>query len=315
MATYNGAKYLRQQLESLVAQTCAPDQLVICDDGSTDGTMDILYEFRQSAPFEVQIVRNCENLGYVRNFEKALSLCSRDIIFLSDQDDLWFPTKLEIMSERMEEDPALQVLQCDMVLTDADLNPSPYTQLGNIRAAGVSSDAFVTGCGTALRREWLAVCFPFPYELCGHDNWIHRLAVALQTRGLIEAPLQHFRRHGNNTSSWIVSNPSSIGPLDLLRQSGLHDVTEGWRREIDRIAATADRIGERMEALGRMGLYDRVPVAVAGLRAEISDRERRLLISRQSRLVRIPMVFEFWWSGGYRRFSNWRSAIKDIIRP
>ncbi len=88
MCTYNGARFLPEQLASFAAQERLPDELVVCDDGSTDATMEILQDFAATALFEVRVERNPQNLGFVRNFEKTLSLCTGDIVFLSDQDDV-----------------------------------------------------------------------------------------------------------------------------------------------------------------------------------------------------------------------------------
>jgi len=88
LCTYNGELYLREQLESILKQTFPPDEIIICDDGSTDTTIKILEEFRRKSFIPVKVYYNKENLGVSKNFEKAISLCSGDIIFLSDQDDV-----------------------------------------------------------------------------------------------------------------------------------------------------------------------------------------------------------------------------------
>ena len=94
MATYNGERYVREQLESLSAQTRLPDELVVTDDGSTDGTLEILRAFARAAPFPVRVYPGERNLGYTRNFLKAARLCTGDWIAFCDQDDVWLPEKL-----------------------------------------------------------------------------------------------------------------------------------------------------------------------------------------------------------------------------
>jgi len=89
LCTYNGERFLSQQLASLAAQTVLPDELVVCDDASTDASMRVVEDFAKNAPFSVRIFRNPNNLGYVKNFEQAIGLCSKEIIFLCDQDDDW----------------------------------------------------------------------------------------------------------------------------------------------------------------------------------------------------------------------------------
>src|ERR1017187_10286490 len=93
MATYNGEKFLSKQLESFSCQTLMPDELVVCDDGSRDGTLAILEAYAAEAQFPVRIIKNDTNLGYSANFAKATSLCKGEIILFSDQDDIWFDDK------------------------------------------------------------------------------------------------------------------------------------------------------------------------------------------------------------------------------
>ncbi|HEV2835287.1 MAG TPA: glycosyltransferase, partial [Pyrinomonadaceae bacterium] len=94
LGTYNGAVYLKEQLESIAAQTRTPDELVISDDQSTDDTLRLIEEFAATAGFPVPLSVNESNLGTAKNFEKAISLCRGDVILLSDQDDVWHSDKL-----------------------------------------------------------------------------------------------------------------------------------------------------------------------------------------------------------------------------
>src|ERR1700751_2230018 len=95
LCAYNSSRYGEEQLESIASQSRLPDEVVICDDDSVDDTPSILERFRKEAPFDVRIHRNETNLGVTRNFEKAIALCSGDIIALSDCDDVWRGDKLE----------------------------------------------------------------------------------------------------------------------------------------------------------------------------------------------------------------------------
>ncbi|WP_144281537.1 glycosyltransferase [Chryseobacterium echinoideorum] len=95
LCTYNGEKHLKEQIESILSQTLSANEIIICDDCSTDTTRDILAQYVLQYPDLIKIYHNSENLGYVKNFEKALSLCTKDIIFLCDQDDIWMEDKIE----------------------------------------------------------------------------------------------------------------------------------------------------------------------------------------------------------------------------
>src|SRR5580700_9119831 len=99
MATFNGARYLGDQLTSLASQTVKPLELVACDDGSTDETIALLQSFSASAPFTVRIIQNVNRLGYKQNFMKAASLCKGSLIAFCDQDDIWNDNKLHVVND------------------------------------------------------------------------------------------------------------------------------------------------------------------------------------------------------------------------
>ncbi|MCI5149054.1 MAG: glycosyltransferase family 2 protein [Candidatus Electrothrix sp. MAN1_4] len=314
MATYNGAQYLQEQLDSFLAQTRHPDELVVYDDCSSDRTVTILETFRKQAPFAVHIYRNEINIGYIKNFEKAISSCKGDIIFLSDQDDGWFPEKLYTMTEHFEKHPDHYVLLADMMLTDANLHPTPYTQLENILSLGNKPEAFVTGCGTAIRREWLELALPIPSDIAAHDNWLHRLASALGVRALYEKPLQYYRRHGENSSNWLASTVNRVTVLDDFLTHRFHDATASWMREKKCIMACYQRIEERTSILQKLGLLERQQESLQLLREKMKCFDRRIQNMSMNRFKRLPNILKLWIHGGYSHFSGWKSAIKDIVR-
>ncbi|HEY9906733.1 MAG TPA: glycosyltransferase, partial [Thermosynechococcaceae cyanobacterium] len=113
LCTYNGAPYILEQLESIEQQTWLPDEVIICDDVSQDNTVELIQEYTERSKLPIQLFRNPENLGYGKNFCKAMSLTKGDIIFLADQDDVWYPFKIERFIKELEQSPNLLVLQCD----------------------------------------------------------------------------------------------------------------------------------------------------------------------------------------------------------
>ena len=315
LATFNGAAYLQEQLDSFGRQTRLPDELVVCDDQSTDDTLEILRKFRQSAGFEVRIHGSTSRLGYIRNFERALLACSGDIIFLSDQDDVWFDGKLAAMSAILAQDATLQVLLADMVLTDGQLRPTRYTQHGNILDAGMPESSFVAGCGTALKRGWLDLALPLVADVAAHDNWIHRLAIALDVRRILRVPQQFYRRHEDNASASRTSNPEKITAVRSALRHGLDDATTAWTQELARVLATRDRIASAGAALENMGLLDRQAAALRTLESHASALSHRIRTCRTGRLRRVPEVLKMWVNGEYRYFAGGKSAIKDVLRP
>src|SRR5690349_17434303 len=113
LCTYNGGPFLAEQLASYVQQTRLPDELVVCDDCSSDNTMAILRDFAARAPFAVRLHQNAANLRSTRNFEQAIRLCTGDVIALSDQDDVWLPEKLERMERTLAADPEISLVFSD----------------------------------------------------------------------------------------------------------------------------------------------------------------------------------------------------------
>lgn len=314
MTTYNGARYLPEQLDSFLRQKQTPDEIVVCDDGSDDATLAILRKFRSDAPFEVRIEQNPTRLGYRKNFERALSLCSGDLIFLSDQDDYWFDTKLLEMTQVFLARPDIFVVHTDMVIADENLVPSRQTQLGNILALGSRAETYVSGCATALRREWLSVVLPIPAEAVGHDSWIHKLASILEVRALHLPPQQYYRRHGKNVSQWHASKAEKMNPFDSIKMYGLADKTAAWRRELNRTCWAKRRLQERTEVLETLGLLARQEIAIRRLDRRISALESRIQNNTQNRLKRFPKIMKLWLRGDYNDFSGWKSALKDIVR-
>ena len=126
MATYNGERYLREQLESVARQTLPPFELVVCDDGSADSTLRILDEFARSAPFPVHVHRNQRNLGYGDNFLRAISLCRGEWIALCDQDDVWLDHKLERCVEVLAGHSGVDLLSHSADQVDEELRPLPH---------------------------------------------------------------------------------------------------------------------------------------------------------------------------------------------
>lgn len=121
MCTFNGEKYIKEQIESIINQSLVPDEIIICDDCSKDNTVNIIKETLDNWSGKVYLVVNEKNLGYRKNFEKAISLCHGDIIFLSDQDDVWNKDKIEIIKTEIEKDKNILLAFHDVEIVDENL--------------------------------------------------------------------------------------------------------------------------------------------------------------------------------------------------
>lgn len=206
IAAYNGEKYIRRQIETILPQLSASDEIIVSDDGSSDATVEILESFESS---QIKIVHNQGRHGYTANYEHVLGYAKGDYIFLTDQDDEWHPDKLKRTLEELE--------TCDFVLSDAsvidadgnevsasffELRDSKRSFWGTVLKFGF------LGCCIAFRRKVLEKVLPFPenHVMCSHDNWITLVAMAYYRYRIIDDKLVRYRRHGKN-----VSNIDRIG--------------------------------------------------------------------------------------------------------
>lgn len=205
LATYNGEEFLCEQLESFTKQTILPDEVVIVDDGSTDYTLDIVDTFKKTAPFKVEVYSNKINLGYTQNFNKALQLCTNELIFLSDQDDVWFPEKIEYVKELANTYLDKEVFFTNAELADSKLQTNGLTTQGQTKSLGLDKHNLVIGCCIAVRKRFLDIIMPIPKDFQGHDSWIALLADFFNLRMIDDTVLQLYRRHDSNASNETFS--------------------------------------------------------------------------------------------------------------
>lgn len=222
MTTYNGERYLQQQLDSSASQIVLPDELVVCDDCSSDGTMRLLEAFAKTAPFEVRIYRNKKNLGYFRNFEKSSSLCTKDILFFCDQDDIWLPKKVGVVLKVFTESPEIGLIAHNMEHIDKLGNKigvpdwiqdvSWISRMKNIPEnsiyAFLATRSFSwSGCAMAYRRSWNQLLLPYPKNIRYHDQWVlHVLGICTPFEYITEALIQ-YRHHDKNAVDEMFSHP------------------------------------------------------------------------------------------------------------
>lgn len=312
MATFNGARFLQEQLDSFARQSLLPDELVVCDDGSTDATLAILAGFAATAPFVMRVCRNPQTLGFVRNFEKALTLCEGDLVYFSDQDDVWFSEKLAVMTAQMQCHPDWQVAVCDQRPTTADLTAAPHTRLENYRRFGSGALQLSAGCAMVLRQSFKAVVLPLPPECTSHDNWIHLLGRAYRVTGQIDTALQYHRQHGANVSTSPLSMPAGVGVTTLFRALARANPRLFWQKDAEMIAVAGDRIRLRHMQNAALGLDS--ARALSLVQRELAARQSRLRIIARARWMRLPAILTLWRRGGYGRNFGWRSAALDLMR-
>lgn len=315
MATYNGGLFLREQLMSFLAQTRLPEELVVCDDNSSDNTIQILKNFSSEASFRVRIHRNPHNLGYAQTFSKALELCRGDVIFLSDQDDFWFPEKIQRVTQRMEADEQLLLVINDAALTNEFLKPSGLTVVGQISNADLPLESFIVGSCSAISARLLQIVLPIPEQEAAHDSWIHRFANALDMRAVINEVLQYYRRHDSNTSQSIANMTAAINRWEITKCNITQDTRHWVSDHLKNMERCSMRLQTVIDENSELGLpQQRLETAVKRFEQERVAAQVRLYILEQPRLMRIFWATPFLLNGGYSRFSGWKSFLKDLIK-
>lgn len=201
MATYNGEKYIREQLLSILPQLNDNDEIIISDDHSTDKTIE---QIRILNDHRIKIYFNGKENGYTRNFENALEQSKGDIIFLSDQDDIWLDNKVKT---------SLQVLALnDFVVSDAtvvdnDLNilAGSNFKLRNVKHGFLSNlfrCRYIGACYAFKRKVMIkSLAFPKNFDYVPHDYWLYMVAITNYKVAVINKPLIKYRRHDLNTSN------------------------------------------------------------------------------------------------------------------
>jgi len=319
LCTHNGAEYVEQQVLSILGQKPAPDELVLGDDASIDGTVDIVSglvdEHRSSGgSIELVVLRHDPALGVVANFSDALQHARGDVIALSDQDDIWHPGKLAAAVAAFDADPALLLLHTDARLVDAGGAPLGMTVLEALettageRAGLERGDAFatllrrnlVTGATAVLRRELLALAVPFPSGWV-HDEWLAAIAAAAGTLRLLAEPLIDYRQHGSN----------QIG----ARRPGMRDrwakLRESREPRASRMVARSAALVDALERLGAAVPPEHLALARAALEHEM---RRRSLPG--TRIARIPGVIAAAARGDYARYSRGAiDVLRDLVQP
>ncbi len=202
MATYNGERFLHEQIDSILNQSLPPSELIIIDDCSKDGTLLILQDYATKHPI-VKIFSNETNIGFVKNFEKGISLSSGNYIALSDQDDIWVEDKLEKLFEGIGN--ALLIYSNSELVDEA--GNSLHKKMSDIKnQIGFNSSlmfvigSWAPGHAFLFKRALAEKCIPFP-SLVAHDFWLAFIATCYGPVKYLAEPLVLYRQHSSNTVS------------------------------------------------------------------------------------------------------------------
>jgi glycosyltransferase involved in cell wall biosynthesis len=312
MATYNGAAWLPEQLASLAAQDQPPDELVVCDDASTDNSPALVEAFAGRVPFAVHLIRNSCNRGSTASFARAIEHTRMDLIALCDQDDVWRRDKLRRMCSALADHPDCGAAVSDAQVVGPRLEPLPRSlwqrvgltptrqrllrkgQGGRVLAGG----NVVTGCTLVFRARFKGRILPMVDGIV-HDAWIAWLIAATGPLLAVPARLVQYRQH---TANQIGIPPRGVA---ALLRTGLPGSKASM---LESLACEADVVVERLVDLGLLtNEYRRLLAARA---AHLRFRARL----PSSHVARVPLIFARVMRGHYRRYSNGvGSALGDLM--
>jgi len=316
LCTYQGAQYLPQQLQSLLAQQRLPDEILVYDDASQDGTWELLLAFvdraaKQGVP--VCLHRNATNVGYVENFTQALRGANGELIFLCDQDDVWHADKIIRFAEEFDRRPNLLMLHSDADLVDDDgrsLNCKLFEafEVGRDELKGVHGGrAFdvlvkrniVTGATMAIRSVVLAGGFEVPHGWI-HDEWLAMVAATQGQVDCLEKALIDYRQHSHNQ-------------VGARRRGFVERVTGGGISRAEFMA----RMLARTQSLWNESTAGRLTLNPSELYL-LSERLRHAQLRAHlpvTASARIAAVLSEYASGRYSEFGNGlRSALSDLLK-
>lgn len=309
LCTYQGSRYLPEQLASLAGQTLAPLELVICDDDSRDDSHELATEFSHTAGLNVRQRKNPRRLGLSANFSQAIAWCCGEAIALCDQDDIWQPEKLERFARHFSSGAGW--VCCDAVVSDQTLAPVGYTlwervgftakQRRQARQGGwfevLLKHNVVAGATLAFRADLRDKLLPIP-ENWLYDAWLAAVLAAIADGVLLEEALQLYRQHGSNAIGGLRK-----GIVHEARMALALDRQAYLREEIQRWSVLAGHLRNIAAPQAKQRL----------LAAKLGHLQRRCQFPK-NRLMRLPAIMAEIFRGGYARYSrNWGSIAIDLL--
>lgn len=234
MATYNGERFIKEQIDSILRQTVKPTEIVVCDDCSTDNTWDILQQYA-NRDFRIHVYRNDQNLGFIKNFEKAISLCSGEYIALSDQDDIWMDNHIELLLNGIGD----KVLCCgNALLVDENgksldlsykemelLDSLPDDDFQKLKSMLFFRSPY-QGASMLFKRELTKCALPFPQGVSYHDRWLAMVACVSGGISYLDSIVLYYRRTNDNVTEYKKNRSRIKYCLHGWMNGGVDDIDQ-----------------------------------------------------------------------------------------
>ena len=229
LATYNGSKYLSEQIDSLINQTYKNINIIVRDDGSTDNTVEIIKEYEKKDGRVKLLNDNLGNLGFVRNFEELMKNSTSEYLMFSDQDDIWYNDKVEISYVRMKEVEYIYGKSCPILVHTNSKIMNYETRTKSLFISDYAKNSsfensffnfFVQGSTMLINASLKREALPFSKEVYLHDRYLHLIAEFIGIRSYVDAPTMDYRQHSNNE---IGSRVNVIDKIKNKRYFNLKD--------------------------------------------------------------------------------------------
>lgn len=321
MATYNGEKYLQQQLDSIAAQTVLPDELVVCDDCSTDKTIEILENFKNKVNFDVRILQNQTNSGYVKNFARVIPEAKGDFVFMCDQDDFWFPNKIETVLKTFDENPDAQLVAHNAMCTNSDLEPLGKTLFEFDVSRGLRYGSAIHGFVTCVKRSYLKYMLPIPY-CYSFDRWLSLPASELKVRYELDTMLGYYRRHENAiTFDTIGKSQNFINIAKRKIRSNIRSIKRA--RSMEEIDYRYTRETSIVEFARRVKADSHFPKWIdkellnkleSSAKIKVEAFKVRYNAISVCGLKRLQRILRAYKKGIYKNFHGFQTAFDDLFR-
>lgn len=315
LCTYNGERFVADQVRSILAQSVLPHEIVVSDDGSTDDTVRVVERTVAAAAAQVSVryLRGAEPLGVTRNFERAIRATTGDLVMLSDQDDVWHVDRVALALADFADRPDLLLWHGDARLVDETGNELGYSLFDTLGArpdeiARVNTGEalaqyvrrnLVTGATTVFRRSLLEPALPFPPEWI-HDEWLGAIAAATGEVHASSAKVIDYRQHSSN----------EIGAVRPTLARKVRRMLEPRDGRYVRLAARAEALVARLDEIG-------APASSRELAVRKRDFEAVRAGYPRSRIARVPSVLAGLRRGSYAELSSQGDldALRDVLHP
>lgn len=321
MALYNGERFLKDQILSMQNQTLRLDELVICNDASTDGSLEVIEQLRPKLSFDLVVLNNEKNMGLTFTLSRAFEAARGDYIFYTDQDDVWFNQKLEAVVYEFERNKRIQVITHNAVITDENLKPlgACLFDYAALNKMGYATAAH--GFATAIRRDFIKYGLPIAQGY-SPDRFLSLLGTAFNVKLTLDKPLTFWRRHEKAATFESCGESSGFWHEVLVKLKsnalnfGRTRTTQWFNNRRSRETAVIS-FCEKIYALEKLPAWCESNLLNAfykkALRAEAAYKMRSRVLEKVG-FERFKAVLSAYKRGAYKPFHSFQTAIDDLLR-